>query len=80
MASTLDLDRNGINAEMLLSNDGSLPEIDAVTNKIVLELAQFKDCHQCTFKSLYKWIKDLFGVKWPLNEVPTPPAVAKSIE
>lgn len=82
MASALDLelDRNGISAAVLLSNDVSLPEIDAVTNKIVLELAKFKDFHQCTFKTLYKWIKDLFGVKWPPNEAPTLPAIVKSIE
>ena len=69
--------RNG----MLLSSNSNLLEIDTITNKIVLELARFKDLHpSCTLKSLYSWLKDLFGAKSPEKEEPTSHAVAKSIE
>ena len=48
---------------------------------MVLELTRFKDLHsQCNFKTLYDWLKDLFGLKWPQKEAPTSHAVAKGIE
>ena len=73
--------RNGITSSMLLSSNSNLLEIDTITNEIVLELARFKDLHpSCTLKSLYSWLKDLFGAKWPEKEEPTSHAVAKSIE
>ena len=77
--------RNGITAEKLLSycDNGSthLLEINAVTNKLVIELAGFKDLHpDCSFKTLCEWLKDLFGVKWPKDEAPTSQAILKSLE
>ena len=48
---------------------------------MVLELTRFKDLHsQCNFKTLYDWLKDLFGLKWPQKEAPTSHAVAKGNE
>ena len=58
-----------------------LPEAEQVTNEIVLELVKFKDMHsQCTYRTLYDWIKALYGTKWPLEEAPTPQTITKSIE
>ena len=71
--------RYGITSTMLLSCN--LFEINVITNKLVLELTRFKDLHsQCNFKTLYDWLKDLFGLKWPQKEAPTSHAVAKGIE
>ena len=72
--------QHGIWPSMLLSDISKLPELESVTNEIVLELARFKDRHsQCTFKDLYAWIKGLFGMKWP-EQAPNHQAVAQSIK
>lgn len=50
--------KSGIKASMLLSWSDSdtqhLPELDTVTNELVLELNKFKDRHRCTFKVFQK--------------------------
>ncbi len=44
----------GIDVPMLLSDYSALPELEIITNELVLELATFKDKHsQCTYKNLY---------------------------
>ena len=78
----------GINEQMLLSytNDSNVQHLSEVsfvnvTNELVMELAKFKHRHpECTCKTLYFWIKDIFGDQWPLPDSPTCQAVAKSIE
>lgn len=81
------LTRNGIEEQMLLSYTGSdsniqhLSEVPFVTNELILELARFKHRHpKCTFRTLYFWMKDIFGDKWPLPDSPTCQAIVKSIE
>lgn len=81
--------KSGITTSMLLSyasaeshiNVQHLPEVRTVTNELLLELVRFKDRHsQCTFKTLYFWVKELYGKKWPQEEAPTSQAITKSIE
>ena len=71
--------KHGIEPSMLISSD-SVPEVHAITNGLVLELARFKDKHrECTFKHLYGWIKDLFGTKWP-EQAPNQQALTQSVK
>ena len=70
---------------MLLSytdnNFSQLSEVPVVSNELILELARFKHRYpECTFKTLYSWIKDIYGDKWPLPDSPTCIAIIKSIE
>ena len=58
-----EFNKYGITASMLLSyssidaNIQHLPELDIVTNEIILELFKFKGRHpRCTFKTLYYWM------------------------
>ena len=81
--------KNGINVSMLLSYVlktstescvQHLPEVQTVTNELVLELIRFKDRHsQCTFRHFQEWMQHLFGKKWP-TEAPTSQAISKSTE
>jgi len=71
--------KHDIKSSMLLS-DCDLPELESVTNGLILELVRFKERHsQCTFRKLFKWIKDLFGTKWP-EQAPNQQAVIQSIK
>ena len=94
MASAVDelgpeCTKNGINVSMLLSYVlktstescvQHLPEVQTVTNELVLELIRFKDRHsQCTFRHFQEWMQHLFGKKWP-TEAPTSQAISKSTE
>ena len=78
--------QNGITGPMLLSyvsptSAANLPEVETITNGLLLELVRFKDQHlQCTLKTLYRWMKDLYGKRWPQEEAPTSFAINKSIE
>ena len=57
----------------------SLPELDVVTNQLVLELATVKDKHyQCTFYIFRQWLRKLFGRRWP-EQAPTPQAITRSV-
>ena len=47
-----------------------IQEVDCITNEIVLELHHFKDKHQCNYKDLHCWLRDLYGMKWPSSPVP----------
>ena len=70
------------NVSMLLSTDHQhiIPELEIVTNELVLELCKFKDQHNCTYKDFYAWIKSCYGKKWPEEQTPTHQAIAKSAE
>lgn len=78
--------KNDITSSMLLSYVSTksrvhLPEVQTITNELVLELSRFKDRHsQCTFKTLHEWIRALHGSIWPQEEAPTYQAISKSIE
>ena len=81
----LECMKYGIKTSLLLSSAmtnscvGAFPEID-VSNKLVLELASFKNKHhQLTLKSVHCWLKHLYGKRWP-KEAPSYKAIAKSIE
>ena len=66
----------GITSSMLLEHVTKLPELEKVTDEIVLELVHFKDhTRECT---LYLWIKQLYGKSWP-EKPPTIQAIARSI-
>ena len=70
----------GINCSMLLSEVSNLPQLESISNEIILELAHFKNNHwQCRYKDLYRWIKELFGTKWP-EQAPSQQAVVQSIK
>ena len=77
----------GIDSSSLLSYASppaavqQLPEIQKVSNELILELLRFKDKHpqQCTFKILYSWLKDIYGKKQPDESPPTSKAVTKSV-
>ena len=69
----------GITPSMLLEHVTKLPELEKVTNEIVLELVHFKDhTTECSFQTLYLWIKHLYGKSWP-EKPPTIQAIARSI-
>lgn len=69
-----------IKSSMLLSDVPNLPELDLISNEIILELACFKDKHwQCRYKNVYLWVKELFGAKWP-EQAPSQQAVVQSIK
>ena len=69
----------GITSSMLLEHVTKLPELEKVTNEIVLELVHFKDhTRECSFQTLYLWIKQLYGKSWP-EKPPTIQAIARSI-
>ena len=79
--------KNGITSSMLFSYVSTkscvcLPEVQTITNELILELSRFKDQHlQCTFKTLHEWIRALHdGSIWPQEEAPTYQAISKSIE
>ena len=64
--------KNGITSSMLLSYVSTKscvcsPEVQTITNELILELSRFKDQHsQCTFKTLHEWIRalhEVFGLK-----------------
>ena len=65
--------KNGIMFSMLLSYVSTkscvcLPEVQTITNELILQLSRFKDQHsQCTFKTLHEWIRalymEVFGLK-----------------
>ena len=77
--------KHGITLSMLLavatsSATASLPELDVVTNQLVLELATVKDKHyQCTFYIFRQWLRKLFGRRWP-EQAPTPQAITRSVK
>ena len=77
--------QTGINLSSLLSYlspraTKQLPEIQNISNRLVLQLLIFKDQHsQCTFKVLYLWLRDLYGKMWPHEAPPTSKAITKSI-
>ena len=75
--------KNGITSSMLLMyplNHVRLPEVETITNELVLELSRFKDRHsQCTFKTLHEWIRAVHGSIGP-QEAPTYQAISKSID
>ena len=83
-----ELSKNGMNELMLLSYIPDkqtelepLPQLSTISNGLILELVDFK--HQnskCTFKTVYCWIRELYGVNWPPNSPPTCQAVTRSIE
>ena len=57
-----------------------LPEVDIVSNGLILELLRFKDRHaQCTFKILYSWLQDIYGKNWSHESPPTSKAITKSV-
>ena len=78
--------KNGITSSMLLSYVSTkscvrLPEVQTITNELILELSRFRDQHsQCTFKTLHEWIRALHGSIWPQEEALTYQAISKSIE
>ena len=78
--------KNGITTAMLLSyvsSDAAThpPEVEIITNGLLLQLVRLKDSHsQCTLKTLYAWMKDVYGRKWLQEEAPTSLAINKSIE
>ena len=58
-----------------------IPEVPLVSNKLVLELLCFKDQHaQCTYRTMYCWLQDLFGKRWPKEAAPSLQSLTKSIE
>ena len=58
-----------------------LPEVPCVSNQLIVELSRFKDTHsECTFRSMYNWVQDLYGSRFPIEEAPTLPAFTKSVE
>ena len=58
-----------------------LPETCLLTNGLVIELLRFKDEHaECTYRSMYNWVQDLYGRKWPIEAAPTLQAFTKSVE
>ena len=78
--------RVGVKNEMLLSYVNcpeervSVPHISTISNRLLLELVRFKNEHaQITFRILYCWVQDLFGINWP-EEPPTLQSLTKSIE
>ena len=77
----------GVREEVLLSyvsqslREVSLPQVQRISNRLLLEVLQFKDQHaECTFRTMYCWVKDLFGKKWPEEAAPTLQAFTKSLE
>ena len=58
-----------------------IPKVPLVSNKLVLELLCFKDQHaQCTYRTMYCWLQDLFGKRWPKEAAPSLQSLTKSIE
>ena len=58
-----------------------LEELPFVTNELVLSLIKFKHLHpKCTFNVVYRWIRDIYGEKWPLPDSPTCQAIIRCIE
>ena len=58
-----------------------IPEVPCVSNKLVLELLCFKDQHaQCTYRTMYRWLQELFGERWPKEAAPSLQSLTKSIE
>ena len=77
----------GVREETLLSylrqsqSKESVSEIRKISNGLLLELVKFKDQHaDCTFRTLYCWVQDLFGKRWPEETAPTLQAFTKSME
>ena len=78
----------GIDEKVLLSYLGDpaesvqhLEELPFVTNELVLSLIKFKHLHpKCTFNVVYRWIRDIYGEKWPLPDSPTCQAIIRCIE
>ena len=70
-----------INATLWRDGSQCLPELERVTNDVVLELCKFKDQHnnQCSFQALHSWIKGIFGRKWPSEQAPSYQAITRSI-
>ncbi len=73
----------GIRASMLLcwhscpATYHHLPELDEVTNQIVLELYAFKDWHGESYETLHCWLKYVYG---PEVQEPSRKAITRSIE
>ena len=64
-----------LTSSMLLEHVTKFPELEKVTN----ELVHFKDhTRECSFQTLYLWIKQLYGKSWP-EKPPTIQAIARSI-
>ena len=55
-------------------------EVSQVSNRLLIELLQFKDQH--IYRTMYRWywLQDLFGENCPTAEAPTLQAFTKSIE
>ena len=77
--------RVGIDPSLLLSHISApvvvqLPEVQAPSNTLILELLRYKDQHsQCTFKVFYCWLKDVYGINWPDETLLTPKAITRSV-
>ena len=57
-----------------------LPEVPCVSNQLIVELSRFKDKHsECTFRSMYNWVQELYGSRFP-TEAPTLQAFTKSVK
>ena len=64
---------------MLLTSH--LHPVDTVTNQLVLELVKFQEKHaECSQVMTCRWIRKLFGEKWPSEDEPTTQAIIKSLE
>ena len=67
----------GITTEHLLEvNKGSLdvlPEIDCVTNQLILDFYDFKERNStCTYQTVCKWLPQFYKSHWPDRGTPTP--------
>lgn len=57
-----------------------LPELATVSNGLIIELIKFKYQYpECTYKTVFLWVRDLYGERWPQPDSPTGQAIAKSI-
>ena len=72
---------------MLLSYVGDtgsvqhLKELPFVTNELVSSLVKFNHLHpKCRINVVYRWIRDIYGAKWPLPDSPTCQAIIRCIE
>ena len=75
---------NGFDCSSLLSYLSKpikqLPQVERVSNQLILELLTFKDQHsQCNFKVLYAWLMDLYGEAWPHESPSTVKAITRSV-
>ena len=84
---SLECAKFGVEEKALLSymsqcqKQVSVPQVRHISNQLLLELLRFKDQHaECTFRTMYCWVKDLFGKKWPEEAAPTLQAFTKSME